>query len=151
MSSICDIKEYHKQRYPYLLIDSIDELELGKCVKVHKNFTENEWLFHCSEYSDATVPFTLQLEILSEVYLIPILALEECKGKTPIFLSADEVEAFGEIRPGDRLDIEATVERWNRGMLSGLAKGYVNGQLVCSAKMKSVFPEIMNQYKPRNT
>ena len=46
MMSNQEIQEYHRHRYPYLLIDNIDNIDPGKSVHGYKNFTENEWLFH---------------------------------------------------------------------------------------------------------
>ncbi len=33
----------------------------------------------------------------------------------------------------------------------GKAEGYVDGELVCSSKLKFVIPDVMNQYKPKET
>lgn len=143
-----EIQEYHRHRYPYLLIDSIDEMEPGKRAHGYKYFTENEWLFQCNKYEDQPVPFTMVIEILTEMFLMPILVLEDNKGKITNFLSADDVQVLKPIYPGDRLDIEVEVDTWKRGIAAGTAKGYVEGEVVCSARLKFVIPDIMNRFKP---
>lgn len=143
-----EIQEYHRHRYPYLLVDTIEELEPGKRVKGSKYFTENEWLFHCSTKENQSVPFTMLVEIMTEVFLMPILTIDDNKGKITNFLSADDVQVFDKVYPGDEMTVEATVSSWRRGIASGVAKGYVDGKLVCTAKLKFVVPDIMNQFKP---
>jgi 3-hydroxyacyl-[acyl-carrier-protein] dehydratase len=144
-----EIQEYHKHRYPYLLIDCIEEIVPGKSVKGYKNFTINEWLFHCTNSDAPSVPFTMQVEILTEMFLMPILVLDDNKGKITNFLGADEVEVHREIYPGDRLDIVATVDSWKRGIAKGKAEGFVDGELACSAKFKFTIPDILDNYKPK--
>lgn len=145
-----EIQEYHRHRFPYLLIDEIDDIVSGKSAEGHKNFTENEWLFHCSVYEGQPVPFTMLVEILTEMFLMPVLVLDDNKGKTTNFLSADDVHIFKQIYPGDRLDVKAEVQTWRRGIAAGIAEGYVNGELACSAKLKFVIPDLLNQFKPKN-
>jgi len=144
-----EIQEYHRHRFPYLLIDCIEEIEFGKKVSGYKLFSENEWLFHCNVREGQPVPFTMLIEILTEMFLMPVLASDENKGKITNFISADDARVYRQVFPGDRLDIEAVVESWKRGIASGTAKGYVNGELTCSARLKFVIPDIMDQFKPK--
>lgn len=145
-----EIQEYHRHRFPYLLIDCIEEIEPGKSVKGYKYFSENEWLFHCSEKENQPVPFTMLIEILTEMFLMPILVLDGNKGKTTNFLSADDVHVYKDVYPGDCLCIKATVNTWKRGIAAGVAEGYVDGELACTAQLKFVIPDIMNQFKPKS-
>lgn len=143
-----EIQEYHKLRFPFLLIDNIVEIESGKRVQGYKYFSENEWFFHCNINDNQPVPFTVLIEILTQMFLMPILVLEGNKGKITKFLSADEVQVYNQVYPGQRMDIEANIESWKRGIITGVAKGYVDGELVCSAKLKHVIPDVMEQFRP---
>ena len=143
------IQEYHRHRYPYLLIDCIEEMEPGKSVVGYKYFSENEWLFHCNKHENQPVPFTMMIEILTEMFLMPVLYLDDNKGKTTNFLSADEANVFKNVYPGDCMQVKAIVQTWKRGIAAGIAEGYVDGELVCSAKLKFVIPDIMEQFKPK--
>lgn len=143
-----EIQEYHKHRYPYLLIDCIDVIEPGKSVHGYKYFTENEWLFHCNEKANQPVPFTMLIEILTEMFLMPVLVLDDNKGKITNFLSADNVHVYKQVYPGDRMDIVVRVDSWRRGVVTGVAEGFVDEELACAAKLKCVIPDIMIQFKP---
>lgn len=142
------IQEYHRHRYPYILIDTIDEIEPGKYAHGYKYFSENEWLFHCSCREGQPYPFTMLVEILTEAFLMPILVLDGNKGKVTNFLSADEVHVYVDAYPGDRMDINAEVKSWKRGIAVGYACGSISGRLACDAKLTFVIPEIMGQFRP---
>ncbi len=144
-----EIQEYHRHRYPYILLDRIEEIEPGKFAHGFKYFSENEWLFHCNVYDDQPVPFTMVVESMTEVFLMPILVLDDNKGKITNFISADDVHLYRDIFPGERLDINAEVTSWRRGIASGIAQGKINSELVCEAKLKFVIPSIMEQFKPK--
>ena len=38
-----EIQEYQQNRYPYLFLDHVDEIEPGKYARGFKNYTINEW------------------------------------------------------------------------------------------------------------
>ena len=54
-----------------------------------------------------------------------------------------------EVRPGDRLDIEAFVKSYSRGVGRGYAKSYVEGELACEVELTLVIPSELNKYKPK--
>jgi len=144
-----EIQEYHRHRFPYLLIDRIENMEPGKSVTGYKYFSENEWVFHCSDKENQPVPFTMLIEVLTEMFLMPILVLDGNKGKITNCLSADDVHVYKDVYPGDCLFIKATVNIWKRGIAAGVAEGFVCGELACTAKLKFAIPDIVNQFKPR--
>lgn len=144
-----DIQKYHRHRYPYLLVDCIEEINPGESAYGYKNFTEDEWIFHCNIYDDEPVPFTMIVEVLTEVFLLPILTLNDNAGKITNFISADNVEIFGDIHAGDRLDVKAEVKSWKRGVATGTVEGFVRGNVVVKASLKFVIPEIMESYRPK--
>ena len=145
------IQQYHRHRYPYILIDTLDTVEPGKSARGHKYFSENEWLFHCNSKENQPVPFTMMIEVLTEVFLMPVLMLDDNKGKITNFISADEAHAYKDIFPGMKLDVEAQVTSWRREVASGYACGYIDGELACDARLKFVIPEIMEQFRPNRT
>ncbi len=144
------VQEYHKHRYPYILVDCFDQIEPGKSAHAYKYFSENEWLFHCNCKENQPYPFTMLIEVLTEAFLMPILMIDGNKGKITNFISADECHVYSDIYPGCRMDIEVEVESWKRGMASGYARGIIDDKVVCDAKLKFVIPEIMDRFKPKS-
>lgn len=144
-----EVMEYHRHRFPYLLLDCADDVEPGKSARGHKCFSENEWLFHCYNVDDQPVPFTMVIEVLTEIFLMPIVIFDENKGRITNFLSADNVSLLKDVYPGDILDVEANIKSWKRGIAIGTARGFVDGELVCCADLKFTIPDILDQFKPR--
>ena len=142
------IQNYHRHRYPYFLLDEIDEIDPGKSAHGYKYFSENEWLFHCNVKDNQPYPFTMVVEVLTEAFLMPILTLDGNQGEMTNFVSADEVHLYSDIYPGMVMDIIVEIESWRRGVASGYVSGTIEGNLVCEAKMKFVLPKIMGQFKP---
>jgi 3-hydroxyacyl-[acyl-carrier-protein] dehydratase len=51
--------------------------------------------------------------------------------------------------PGNRIDIEATLESYNRGLAKGRVVGYVNGEIACQIELVVAVPDIMTQFIPK--
>jgi 3-hydroxyacyl-[acyl-carrier-protein] dehydratase len=144
-----EILKCHRLRYPYLFVDRIDEIVQGESVRGYKYFTENEWFFHCSSYEDQPVPFTVLMETLEEVMMVPILMAQENQGKTTNTLSLSDAKVFRQIYPGDTLVVEGKIESSRRGLITGISEGYVDGEPACMARFRFSIPEILEQFRPR--
>ena len=53
------------------------------------------------------------------------------------------------VTPGDRLDLEATVLSFKRGLCRGNVKGYIDGKLACELDTVLLIPDEFNKYKPK--
>ena len=84
---INEIKKIIPHRYPFLLVDRIEEMEPGVKASGYKNVTANEPFFqgHFPEYP--VMPGVLIIEALAQVGAVAILSLEEKKGKLAFFWS----------------------------------------------------------------
>lgn len=139
--------DYQQNRFPYLMIDHVEEVIPGLSAKGFKNLTWNEWFFPPHFPGEPNMPGALQLEALAQMLTVAITTLPELKGRTTRFISSD-LKFKKEIVPGDRLDIVTTVSYWKRGILKGVGSGFVAGELAVKADMVISVPEIFNQYKP---
>lgn len=145
-----ELMEYQQNRYPYLMIDGVDEVIPGKSAKGFKNLTNNEWFFPPHFPGTPNMPGALQLESLAQMITIAITTLPGLKGKFTRFVS-NEIKYFKEIVPGDKMIIDTEVLSWKRGLLKGIGKAYVNGEIATEANMVIVVPDIFEQYIPRKT
>ncbi len=143
-----ELQAYQQNRYPYLMIDYVDEVIPGVSAKGFKNLTMNEWYFPPHFPGEPNMPGALQLEALAQMITIAITTLPELKGKTTRFISSN-LRFKKEIVPGNRLDIETFVDSWKRGILRGRGVGYVSGELAVEADMVISVPDIFNQFKPK--
>ena len=143
-----ELQEYQQNRYPYLMIDYVDEVIPGVSANGYKNLTLNEWFFPKHFPGEPNMPGALQLESLAQMITIAITTLPGNKGKTTRFLSTT-LKFKKQIFPGDKLVIETNVVSWKRGILKGVGVGYTNGTIACEAEMMIAIPDILEQYSPR--
>lgn len=135
MLGIKEIKEILPHRYPFLMIDRIEEIVEGESVKGYKNVSANEEFFngHFPEYP--VMPGVLVLEALAQLGAVAVLSKEEFKGKIGFLVGADKVRWKKQVVPGDRLDlfVELVKMRGNIGVAKG--KATVDGKIVCEGEI----------------
>ena len=117
------ILEFQQNRDPFLMIDYAEEIVIGESVKGYKDFDKNEWFFKVHWPSDPNVPGVLQIECLFQTASLAILAKPENNGKIMYVSSLDKVRFLKKITPGKRLEINAKIENFNRGIAKSRAEG----------------------------
>ena len=96
------------------------------------------------------MPGALQLEAMAQMLTVVITTLPDLNGSVTHALE-HKVRFFQEVRPGDRLDITATLKSWKRGIGRGSAICTVDGVKVSSADMMITIPEIFTSFLPTKT
>lgn len=144
-----EIQKYQQNRYPCFFVDFIEEVILGKSAKGYKNFTFNEWFFPAHFADEPNVPGFIQIETLTQVFLMTFLTFPENKGKKTGFVAVNNAKFKKKIVPGNRIDIEATLESYNRGLAKGRVVGYVNGEIACQIELVVAVPDVMTQFIPK--
>lgn len=135
MLNIDQIKEIIPHRYPFLLVDRILEMEVGKRAVGIKNVTANEPFFqgHFPEYP--VMPGVLIVEALAQVGAVAILAAEENRGRLAFFAGLDNVRFRQQVRPGDTLHMEVEILSFKRSIGKGKAVAKVGDKVVCEAEL----------------
>ncbi|MEG1871013.1 MAG: 3-hydroxyacyl-ACP dehydratase FabZ [Peptostreptococcaceae bacterium] len=135
MLTIKEIREILPHRYPFLMIDRVEEVIDGKSAKGYKNVTINENFFngHFPEYP--VMPGVLILEALAQMGAICMLSIEDFKGKIGFLVGADKVKWKKQVMPGDKLDLKVDIIklRGNIGIGKGIAS--VDGKIVCEGEI----------------
>ena len=142
-----ELQEYQQNRYPYLMIDYVDEVIPGKSSNGYKNLTLNEWFFPKHYPANPNYPGALQIESLAQMLTIAITTLPGNKGKETLFVSVFS-KFKKEVLPGDKFVLETKVTSWKRGLLKGVGVGYTNGTIACEAELVITLPDILKQYLP---
>ncbi len=143
-----ELKKYQPNRYPFLMIDKVTEVEPGVYAKGYKNLTNNEWFFPKHFKGHPNMPGALQLEAMAQMLTVAITTLDGLDGKATHALE-HTVRFKKEVVPGDRLDISTELISWKRGIAVGTAICTVDSVEVSSANMKITIPEILTNYLPK--
>ena len=77
---IPEILACQQNRYPMLFIDRITECVPRKYAKGYKLFSYNEWYFHGYETRSPKVWNVVQIEAMSQVFLMTFLSIDEYRG-----------------------------------------------------------------------
>lgn len=135
MLDIQQIKEIIPHRYPFLLIDQVEEIIEGEKAVGYKNVTMNEPFFqgHFPEYP--VMPGVLITEALAQMGAVAMLKKEENQGKLAFFTGIDKCRFKRQVVPGDRLKLEVEIVRLKGPMGKGKAKATVDGEVACEAEI----------------
>ncbi len=136
------IRKIIPHRYPFLLVDRIDELEPGKRAGGIKNVTANEEFFqgHFPDYP--VMPGVLIVEAIAQVGAVALLSLEEYEGKIAFFAGIDNVRFKRQVKPGDTLRLDVNLKQIRRGIGSGTGTATVNGDIACKGEfMFAIAPD----------
>ena len=130
---IVAIREILPHRYPFLLVDRIEEIGDNHIVGI-KNVTANEPFFagHFPEYP--VMPGVLIVESMAQV--AGVLVLQSMTGrdrKLVLLASIEEARFRRPVLPGDQLRIEMTVLRRKASVAKMTGKATVNGNVVAEA------------------
>ncbi len=143
-----ELQAYQPNRYPFLMIDCVEEVLPGHYARGYKNLSLNEWYFPIHFPGHPNMPGALQLEALAQMLTVAITTLPGLQGKVTHALQ-HTVRFRKEVLPGRRLDLNTQVISWKRGICKGKGVGSVNGEVACEAEMLITIPEILDQYIPK--
>lgn len=130
-----EIMEIIPHRQPFLLIDTIEELEPGKRAVGKKCVSYNEPYFAGHFPAEPVMPGVLVLEALAQVGAVAILSCEEFKGKTAYFGGVKSAKFKKKIVPGDVLTLELEIIKQKGPIGVGSATAYVNGKAAVVAEL----------------
>ena len=126
-----EIQKIIPHRYPFLLVDKIIALEVGKSAVGIKNVTFNEPFFQGHFPGNPVMPGVLMVEALAQVGAVALLSDEAYKGKLALFAGIDEVRFKRQVVPGDVLRLEVEIISLRRNIGKGSVCAYVGDEVAC--------------------
>ena len=135
------IREILPHRYPFLLVDRIEELETERVVGI-KNVTVNEPFFagHFPDYP--VMPGVLIIEAMAQVAGVLVLSgIPDRKNKLVLLAGVDGAKFRKPVRPGDQLRMEMKVLRSRATMAKVSGTATVDGAVVAEAEILCVLAD----------
>ena len=130
-----EIMEIIPHRYPFLLIDTIEELEPGVRAVAKKCVSYNEPYFAGHFPGEPVMPGVLIVEALAQAGAVALLSQPEFKGKTAYFGAIQSAKFKKKVVPGDVLILETEIVKRKGPVGVGSAKAYVDGKLAVQAEL----------------
>lgn len=130
-----EIMDIIPHRYPFLLIDTIEELEPGVRALGKKCVSMNEPYFQGHFPGNPVMPGVLIIEALAQVGAVAILSQPEWKGRTAYFAGIDKAKFRQKVMPGDVLMLEMEIIKVKGPVGMGKATATVNGKVAASAEL----------------
>lgn len=136
--NIEEIMNIIPHRYPFLLIDRIEEVTPGERAVGTKCVSINEPFFQGHFPGNPVMPGVLIIEALAQVGAVAILSLDEFKGKVAYFAGIDKAKFRRKVIPGDVLRLEVEIIKRRGPMGIGKAIAYVGDKKACEAELSFV-------------
>ena len=121
MYDINEIMAVLPHRYPFLLIDRVEEVIPGEKVVAIKNVTINEPFFQGHFPGHPVMPGVLIVEAMAQAGAFAVLSQEEFKGKLAFLGAVDKANFRRQVVPGDELRLEVEIIKLKRN--AGIGKG----------------------------
>jgi UDP-3-O-[3-hydroxymyristoyl] N-acetylglucosamine deacetylase/3-hydroxyacyl-[acyl-carrier-protein] dehydratase len=130
-----EIMKILPHRPPFLFVDKIIRLEIGRRAVGIKNLSMDDYFFKGHFPGKPVMPGVLIIESMAQVGGVMMLAPEENRGKLAFFLAANNIKFRKTVVPGDQLVLEVTAGKIKSktGQVHGQA--LVDGKVVAEADL----------------
>jgi 3-hydroxyacyl-[acyl-carrier-protein] dehydratase len=140
-----EIQAILPHRYPFLLVDRIEDLELGRRVIGIKSVTINEPFFQGHFPGRPIMPGVLIIEAMAQVGgILAFKSAKPCKdGGTNLvyFMGIDKAKFRKPVEPGDQLRFVVDVIRARHPYWKMRGEAYVDKSLVCEAELMAMITD----------
>ena len=140
MMDVKDIQKLLAHRYPFLLVDRVTEIDVGRKLVAYKNVTINEEFFNGHFPGHPVMPGVLQLEALAQA--CALLAYKST-GLNPddliiYLMSIDNAKFRKPVVPGDTVEYHVRKVRRRTNIWRYAAEARVAGVKVAEAEVSAM-------------
>jgi beta-hydroxyacyl-ACP dehydratase FabZ len=130
------IQKILPHRYPFLLVDAIEEMELRKRIVGIKNVTINEHFFQGHFPGKPIMPGVLIIESMAQTGgLLLLQEVPDREKKLLYFVAIDNARFRRPVVPGDQLRVEVLVVAFRGDFCKLTGRASVNGELAAEATL----------------
>ncbi len=132
---VARIMELIPHRYPFLMIDRLENVVAGSRATGIKNVSVNEWFFQGHFPDHKVMPGVLIIEAMAQTSAALVVHTlgEASEGKLVYFMSIDNARFRKPVHPGDCLHIGVEKQRSRGSVWKFDGKATVDGLLVAEA------------------
>jgi len=139
---VTEIQAILPHRYPFLLVDRIEELEVGKRVVGIKNVTINEPFFQGHFPGRPIMPGVLIIEAMAQVGgVLAFKSAKEAGANLVYFMGIEKAKFRKPVTPGDRLRFVVEVLRARHPYWKMRGEVFVEDTLVCEAELMAMITD----------
>jgi 3-hydroxyacyl-[acyl-carrier-protein] dehydratase len=124
-----EIEAIIPHRDPFLFLDEVLELELGRRVVARKLVRGDEWFFPGHFPDRPIMPGVIMVEALAQAGAVAVLSEPENRGKLVLFAGIDDVRFKRIVEPGDELVLTCEVDELRRSVGRGKAVATVGDEV----------------------
>ncbi len=138
--NVHDIMALLPHRYPFLMIDRVEDIVLGESATGIKNVTINEPFFQGHFPEQAVMPGVLLVEAMAQTAAALVMHTlgKEAHGKLVYFMTIDEARFRKPVVPGDTVRIQVTRIQNRRNVWKFKGEALVDGTLVANASYSAM-------------
>jgi len=132
---IMRIMEMIPHRYPFLLVDRVEDIIVGESATGIKNVTINEPFFPGHFPQKPVMPGVLIVEAMAQTAAVLVVQTEgkDIEGKLVYFMSIEGCRFRKPVGPGDTLNIKVQKERQRGNIWKFKGEAYSDGNLMAEA------------------
>jgi 3-hydroxyacyl-[acyl-carrier-protein] dehydratase len=147
---IHEILEHLPHRYPFVLIDRIISMELGKEITALKNVTINEPFFPGHFPHHPVMPGVLIVEAMAQaaaVLSFKTMGAKPSDDSVYYFAGIDSARFKKPVSPGDQVILNVKIDRILKGIWKYIGVARVDGVIVAEAQMMCILKTIEKKEK----
>lgn len=142
---IHEILEHLPHRYPFVLVDRVVSMELGKEITAIKNVSVNEPYFPGHFPYHPVMPGVLIVEAMAQAAALlsfKTMGIKPSEDSVYYFAGIDNARFKKPVSPGDQITLKVSIDRILKGIWKYNGVASVDGEVVAEASMMCILKSI---------